>query len=89
MPIPCAGLARPVEGQPGLHADLLEGAVAAVMEDEVLHAVVGNDDVRKTVVVQIDERDAQALATGSPVAGLKTSIPADFDTSRKRPRPSL
>ncbi len=62
--MPIAPVAAPagVEADARRRPDLLERAVAAVVEQEVLHRVVGDDDVERAVVVDVDEHDAERLA---------------------------
>ncbi len=53
------------EAHLGRQADLLPLAAAAVHEQEVLHRVVGDEQVELPVVVQVGGDDAEALAEGA------------------------
>src|SRR5207248_1781290 len=59
-----AGAPVVVEGDAGHGADFAEGAVALVVKDEVLHGVIGYNQIELTVVVVINPRGA-----GAPVVG--------------------
>ena len=85
-----AAVAVGIERDAGAGADLLERAVLPVVEDEVLHRVVGDDEIGPAVA----RRDRSAttpsdLAIGTPVAGFLICTPARADTSVKWPWPSL
>src|SRR6185437_2385369 len=54
-----AGIAQRGSGK---QPDLFEGPVALVVEEEVRHVVVGDESVRKAVLIVIGEGDAHAAA---------------------------
>ena len=56
------GPAAHVGGRAGQGRDVLEGAVAAVVQQRVVHRVVGHVEVRPAVVVEVGEEQAQAVA---------------------------
>ena len=56
-----AGRARLVERDAGEDRHLLELALAQVVEEEVLHRVVGHGDVDQAVAVDVERGDAQRL----------------------------
>ena len=55
-----------VEGDARQGSDLLEAAVALVLEDEVLDRVVGHDEVGEPIGVEIHGHHAERLGRGHP-----------------------
>ena len=68
-PHPRAGHPRVAERHPGQHPDVFERAVAAVLEELVGLRVVGHEEVRPAVVVEVEHDDAQRLRRGRAHAG--------------------
>ena len=74
-----AGVAVHVERDAGDGADLAERAVALVVEQEVLHRVVGDDDVDPAVVDRSRRTSRPATwPAARRCAGLRTCRPACF-----------
>jgi len=87
MPIAPRASAAGAEGEAGFLADLFEGSVAAIVEDEVGRGVVGDDEVDVAVAVEIDRATARLLAMVRPFA--VTRMPAGRLMSVKVPSPLL
>ena len=77
-PIPAIGAPSSRKRHAGLEADLLKRPVALIVEEEIAHRIVGDEDVREAVAIQIGERDAHAFAD-------VRAIPDSCDTSVKVP----
>ena len=76
-------LAVVVEADAGRSATSRKLSVAFVVEEEVRHGVVGDEDVHPAVVVVIGDGDAHALAR------VCAAIPEATDTSENVPSPLL
>ena len=71
---PRNGLAVHRQRRPGIQRNLLKSAVAGVVVEVLLHAVVGHNNVRETVLIVVRERTAQR----SPLLGGNPGTLADI-----------
>ncbi len=62
QPHSTSGFASVVKSQPTGHADLFERSVTTVVEQEVLHGIVGHHQIQEPVLIQIGREHAKRLA---------------------------
>ena len=78
-----------IVGQAPFAADVTEGSIALIEEEELGREVVGDDQIKPTVAIEVGGSNAECLGGGTP-----RCVSTDFDASligdiRKRPVPAI
>ena len=83
------GLPLDVVGDAGEVAHLLEPTVARVAEEEVLHGVVGDDDIERPITVEIVKRQPERLPHRNAGSGIADTDACLLGGISESPRPVI